>query len=342
MLNAFTPAKVALGLITLGLLASTIAAWGWAIYRLATRQRLLPDLPPRFVPWDGKAVLAVLMTYIGIQTVVPWLYVQFVLGPAPGIKVRAGPGDQLVVMILISLAFLAIAPTILARWRGARAADFGLELGRAPMDVVRGIVAWPILAPMVFGVNYVVLKVLKVRVPHAVETLAGQNPGPMTWAMIFFAAVVVAPLAEEFLFRGVLLGWLGRIATGRKTTDRPDSDGLSDPYRTSTDDGIWVASREPSPPGNADESPVPYEKSRLLLANVLVSFVFAAMHGQVWPTPIPLFVLAMALGAIYQRTGSLVAPIALHMTFNGISTAMLYLITVSGGLDALKQGLPGG
>ena len=325
---AVTPAKIALGLITLALIGSTFAAWAWVIYRLATRQRLLPDGPPRYVPWDGRAVLALLMAYIGLQIVVPALYVQLVLAPRPGEKAHGGPGDQLLVMILASVPFLAIGSAILARWTGANAANFGIELGRVPKEFLRGIVAWPILAPAVFGVNFLVLRILKVRVPHAVETLAGQNPGPMTWAMIFFAAVVVAPVTEEFLFRGVLLGWLNRVATGRKTADRMIVDDLPDTSQASINGDVSV------------DPPVAFEGFRLLMANLLVSFVFAALHGQVWPTPIPLFVLAMALGTIYQRTGSLIAPIALHMTFNGISTAMLYLITVAGGLDALKQGLP--
>jgi membrane protease YdiL (CAAX protease family) len=332
-----SPAQVVLGFVTLGLVAAVIAAWAWVIYRLATRQSLLPKEEPRYVPWDGKAVLAVLMTYIGLQTVVPALYVfLFRRGTT-----RGGPGDQLLVMILISVPFLAIGATILARWKRAKASDFGLELRRAPTEILRGIVAWPIVAPAVFGVNFVVLKLLKVRVPHAVESLAGQNPSATTWGMIFFAAVVVAPIAEEFLFRGVLLGWLDRIAIGRTKPDPLEIDEFSHDDRTTTDAGVWINAREPlAIDGQGEQPAAPYEGQRLLIANVMVSFVFAALHGQVWPSPIPIFVLALALGAIYQRTGSLIAPIALHMTFNGISTLMLYLITVSGGLDALRSAVP--
>ncbi len=317
MLNPFTPAKVALGLVNLGLLSAMLAAWAWVIYRLATRQRLLPPTPPRFVPWEGKAVLAVLLTYLGLQAVVPSLYIQLVFAPQPGVKVRAGPTHQLLVMILISLPFLALAWAILRRWSGARATDFGLELRRAPMEFFYGLMAWPILAPIVFGVNFVVLKLLKTRVPHPIEDLAGQNPSPLTWGMMFFAAAIVAPIAEEFLFRGVLLGWLSRVATGRSKPGLVVVDDLGEPV----------------------ETPVAFLGLRLFLANLVISLVFAAMHGQIWPTPIPLFLLAMGLGLLYQRTGGLIAPIALHMTFNGISTLVLYLVTMAGGLDALKQEL---
>ena len=63
----------------------------------------------------------------------------------------------------------------------------------------------------------------------------------------------------------------------------------------------------------------------MLAANVAVSLVFAALHGAVWPTPIPIFFLSLGLGLLYQRTGGILAPIALHMTFNGVSTLLMFL-----------------
>jgi hypothetical protein len=74
----------------------------------------------------------------------------------------------------------------------------------------------------------------------------------------------------------------------------------------------------------------------LLAANVLVSVIFAAMHGPVWPSPVPLFFFSLGLGVLYQRTGGLVAPVVLHAMLNGLTTLLLYLTVLAGGPDALK------
>ena len=90
----------------------------------------------------------------------------------------------------------------------------------------------------------------------------------------------------------------------------------------------------------SEPSPLPGRGWRFLAANVLVSALFAAMHGPVWPSPVPLFFLSLGLGVLYQRTGGLVAPVALHATFNGLATLLLYLTLQAGGPDALKPGAP--
>ena len=58
-----TAATVALSLIYLGLISTVLAAWFWAIMRLATGRGLLPPAPVRVVPWRGKHVLGMLLLY---------------------------------------------------------------------------------------------------------------------------------------------------------------------------------------------------------------------------------------------------------------------------------------
>ena len=48
-----------------------------------------------------------------------------------------------------------------------------------------------------------------------------------------------------------------------------------------------------------------------------------------WPAPVAIFLLSLGLGALYQRTGSLVASFVLHAAFNGFSTLTLILVALN-------------
>ena len=61
------------------------------------------------------------------------------------------------------------------------------------------------------------------------------------------------------------------------------------------------------------------------LAIVVTSLLFAAMHLPQWPAPIAIFLLSLGLGTLYQRTGSLLAAIAMHGTFNGFNTVLMLM-----------------
>jgi len=52
------------------------------------------------------------------------------------------------------------------------------------------------------------------------------------------------------------------------------------------------------------------------------------MHLPQWPAPIAILLLSMALGTVYQRTGSLLAAITMHATFNGVNTLLLLLAAI--------------
>jgi membrane protease YdiL (CAAX protease family) len=53
--------------------------------------------------------------------------------------------------------------------------------------------------------------------------------------------------------------------------------------------------------------------------------LFAAVHATVWPSPIPLVLLAFALGWLAYRTQSLVGPMVFHALFNGVTCVFLLL-----------------
>ena len=85
---------------------------------------------------------------------------------------------------------------------------------------------------------------------------------------------MLAPVAEEFIFRGVLFPFVKQLG---------------------------------------------YPK----LAWFGVSFLFALIHVNA-PTLVPLFVLALVLTWLYQKTDCLLAPIAAHSLFNTANLIILF------------------
>ena len=86
-------------------------------------------------------------------------------------------------------------------------------------------------------------------------------------------AVVIAPVAEEFIFRGMLFPFVKQLGWPRLA---------------------WLG----------------------------VNFLFALIHLNA-PTFVPLFVFALALTWLYEKTDNLLAPIAAHALFNATNLAML-------------------
>ena len=59
------------------------------------------------------------------------------------------------------------------------------------------------------------------------------------------------------------------------------------------------------------------------------AMVWAVFHSNVWPTPIPLFLLGLALGWLAYRTQSLVAGMVVHALFNTVACISLVLTSGS-------------
>jgi uncharacterized protein len=97
------------------------------------------------------------------------------------------------------------------------------------------------------------------------------------WLRVYLGlyAVLLAPMAEEFVFRGLLFSAAKRAGWPKFA---------------------WLG----------------------------VSFLFAVMHHNA-PTFVPLFVFALALTWLYEKTQGLLAPMVAHSLFNSINLALLLL-----------------
>ncbi|WP_435017265.1 CPBP family intramembrane glutamic endopeptidase [Tundrisphaera sp. TA3] len=342
-----TPTQLIAALLMMILMASVVAVWAIVFVRILLEQPVLPDSTPRVVPWGAGSVLGSILAWFGLQNVTALLYLIATRPPGGNVPKTSGspfsPAEQMGLSAAANVAAVILIPLLLRASSGARLRDFGIEARGLARRILEGVLAYPLLAPCVFGLMLVCVAIWG-KSDHPLQQAMMDDRSAGTVALLFFAGSIMAPIAEELLFRGVLLGWLTRLAMRPEKRDEPDAasdwtgglDSDPGPAQGSFLTPISIEAEDaegepfnpyqpPAAPVTADPAPKVAIPSRLILANMAVSAVFALLHGPQWPAPVPLFVLSMGLGFLYQRTGSLVGPIALHMTFNGISTLMLFL-----------------
>jgi membrane protease YdiL (CAAX protease family) len=190
--------------------------------------------------------------------------------------------------------------------------------------VATGVGWWLVLTPPVLlvhgGVNLVFELLGFAAEEHPLTRLGADRPAADR-LMFVIQAGVVAPLLEEILFRGVLLGWL--VAGNQRPSEqrvwtmlivtlfvapvtRPENP-WSPVLFAALLTGGWALLR------------TRVRKRRTLGGVYASAALFAAIHSSVWPTPIPLFVLGLGLGWVAVRTNSVLAPAVVHGLFNTVS-----------------------
>jgi membrane protease YdiL (CAAX protease family) len=60
---------------------------------------------------------------------------------------------------------------------------------------------------------------------------------------------------------------------------------------------------------------------------LISSALFGAAHFGYGPEPLPIFLLAIVLGYVYQRTHRIIPCIVAHALFNGLTMATLWGMT---------------
>jgi membrane protease YdiL (CAAX protease family) len=228
-------------------------------------------------------------------------------------------------------------------------------------NVVAGYLTWLLVTPAAFVV-FVLANIVHARLTgqppdkHPL-TMLGDSAGTREWVLFALQTVLLAPVLEEFVFRGLLLPWLAQ----RRPPPAPEALLAIPPARRplmvlilavgvavvlQAEDvrQAWAAGDHYAAaahliPGGfflalVPLSFVPFDRLRRHLrvrcrqharAILASAALFAAFHAHVWPSPVPLVVLAVGLGYLYVRTRSLVAPVVVHGMFNAVSTVYLLL-----------------
>lgn len=229
-------------------------------------------------PWRGEAVIqliAALFVSLLFAAIMAGLLGQF------GVAAFKSP-DSFANVLVGTLGFQGVAWIFIFIFLKLHDVDWRDVLGRRGPDLTKALLLAAglllVMLPVVLGLQKAsALALEKIGWPaddqRAVELFAHAKSIWMRGYLVLFA-VGIAPVAEEFIFRGILYPFVKRLGWPKTA---------------------WLG----------------------------VSFLFALIHLNA-PTFLPLFVFALALTWLYERTDKLIAPILAHSLFNGANVIILF------------------
>lgn len=169
-------------------------------------------------------------------------------------------------------------------WLGLRWKEWVQVFGIAPLSVFAMFGFSIILHLLGYGEMLISIGAAE---EQAAVTMFREGEDPVVLGLMVIAAVLVAPVCEEIIFRGYLY-------------------------------------------------PVAKKYAGSTVAALFSALVFAGAHGNV-AAMLPLFVFGLVLVAVYEYTGSIWAPIAVHMLFNGTTVAIQFFVRIYGLPEAVAQ-----
>ena len=177
--------------------AAVTASFAMAVRVLAMRepgQPLVAAQPWEPVAWDGPDVGALFL-----------VQVMFAL-----VAANSGPKPMPVLHQLSAGTASTVAATFVGVWilrsRGASWRSLGLVTRSFGSDAKLALAALALVLAPLLTLSSGLDQLVPYR--HPIIDFLGTHRDPLSLALVFVSAVVVAPIAEEFFFRGVLQGWL--------------------------------------------------------------------------------------------------------------------------------------
>lgn len=202
------------------------------------------------------------------------------------------------------------------------------DWGTIPGQVAIGVLVWPVVSLVVFGIYLAALVILLAAggepQEHPFTSIDLQKSGAITTVFVGIVVIVFGPALEELLFRGIGIDWASRsrwngaafvifgvlysVISGNLYAIG-FAGLLAIGFFGAAGIGRMMGMRFPR---------------RSLQAIYATSAAFAVIHSTVWPSPVPLFVMGLILGWLRVRTGRITACIVVHGLFNAVS--YLYLL----------------
>ncbi|MCG3180962.1 MAG: hypothetical protein BIFFINMI_03328 [Phycisphaerae bacterium] len=324
------------------LIASVLLLTSWGIQRRGGLDDLAQS-PARPNYLQFPTVLFIMLVFLLLPDVVIMALMKLGL-------IRDDSASSLLWAMLGRMAgILMLLPLIVAVASAAfadRTRGFGLRWKSAGRDMQFGIVCLAVILPIIQVTNVATDRFFKhmgwSTPEHPLfQTLTPAHPALMTLGLAM--AAIAAPIAEEMLFRGVLQSFMVRFFTQMMPPKGWPSMALSlyPPELKQLQAKAAVARARAmgeQPPADLDAPPdpatmggqagplTPRQRSRRSAAAIVVTaLLFASVHMGVPESMPAIFLLALMLGYAYEKTGSLLTPIAAHFAFNAVNLAIYML-----------------
>lgn len=258
------------------LVALALGTLGTMLAKGALRERAIALGPERDIGLERSAYIA------GVAMIFAYV----------GLMIGGMGSDNQLVQSLSAMVTLLVPLLMIGLLMGkAMNSEAGFrKLGIVPRHPIRdvrwGLLAVPIAIALAWSAGLALLVLIAwldlpaKTVNHEVLERLTNDPSTSVIITAVIGAVVIAPLLEEPVFRGVLQTCLIRLFGGHR----------------------WPAM-------------------------IIASALFSATHASIapWQDLIPLFVLGLVFGYLYERTGSLLTPILAHAGFNAINITFVLL-----------------
>jgi membrane protease YdiL (CAAX protease family) len=305
---------------------------------------VLPPQRCRAVTWGAGLCLSVFILFS-----VPQQMIAGVIAPDHPAQCERVMAILIASLYCFPVQVVAFKATL--RYLSGTILPLGLDSWKAVWrDARTGCATWLVATPAVLAIQFVVRFIAQRAVDGPpsenalIETLRDYGVNPSLWGLIAYEAVLLAPVREEFLFRGCIQSWLTRrpwggdlaVALALITPAVLFGSGMSlakimtcavfvavtaavfwmceSRLRTWSVRWPWLFPRLASGGVSAQAS---------FRAVVGTSLLFAAFHAPSWPDPVPLFAFGLVLGWLGWRTQGVVAPMVCHATFNATSLMIL-------------------
>ncbi len=253
-------------------LAGALIFVGGLVWSAVRQIRIRSVLPPN--RYRGPSVIVLLALVLVLVTLMTAPFGADAMALFEGVG-DLSPLGAVVLLVSTQVALLAVAWLFVYRPKALAALPSfpGRDPQRAALlGVGWGLAAWLATTVVLNIVAWLLEQIGQAPEPQAAEqAIALLDP----W-LVVAAVVILAPIAEELFFRGVVYNaWLRE--GGRR----------------------WA-----------------FFGSSALFAVIHLSLVAF----------VPIFLLGLALAWVYERTGTLLAPIAMHMTVNAITVTLALLV----------------